>query len=744
MHESIRPSPSEHERFAKVALPVPLTDSFTYAIPDEFRGRVFVGCRVEVSFGRRLMSGIVVDVTGETDVSGIKPIRRLYETYLPSSLIQLTRWIASYYGCSIGEAAQSVLPPLLKPARSRQRLAGRLVLEGPAANGEMELVLRRAPKQLELARVLMHAGGEASIERVLGEWGFSREHVKGLVDKGIASLESSEAESSLEAIEKSVTALTTDQSQAMALVGRCLEAGRFSPVLLHGVTGSGKTEVYIRAASQAVSMGGGCIVLVPEIGLLPQATVRYRRVFGDGIAILHSRLTGAERFAIWKSIESGQRRIVLGPRSAVFGPVRNLKLIIVDEEQDDSYKQDDKPRYHARHVALMRGKFEGLTILLGSATPSAESFHHAMTGRYERVTLRSRVEGSVLPAVNFVDMREASTEGAFFSSPLLSRLESNIEAGHQSILFLNKRGHARFVQCNTCGWAARCPNCDISLTYHRVSQKLRCHFCGFGRPVVDRCDVCGSPKLYFGGVGTQRIELDLAAFFPGLGILRMDADTTSGKKGHQRVLEKFAGGEYSVLIGTQMVAKGHHFPSVNFVGVLFAEEGLNYPDFRSAERTFQQLTQVAGRAGRGGRRGEVTIQTYMPDHPVFRFLRSHDYEGFMSEELAVRKQLNYPPFSKIILASCTSPKRDVLNRVITRWAEATRQRLAPKRIDVLGPVPPLVARVKNRYREQVLIKGTLSERDKRLVLDDFRKAVERERAGRGVEIRWDVDPETFL
>jgi primosomal protein N' (replication factor Y) len=555
-------------------------------------------------------------------------------------------------------------------------------------------------------------------------------------------IETGGRKSPLAAMERPVVDLNLDQKRALDKINACLSVDKFSPILLHGVTGSGKTELYLRAAQRVLSQGGGCIVLVPEIGLIPQATERYRIFFGDEIAILHSRLTGPERFSVWHRMESGRCRIVLGARSAIFSPVRKLKLIIVDEEQDDSYKQEDKPRYHARSVALMRGKFEKLTVVMGSATPSMESFHRAKEGLYQHLSLPGRVGGSVLPRVRFVDMRKATMEGSYFSSYLLERLERNISQGHQCILFLNKRGHARFVQCNACGWVARCKSCDISLTYHRIPSGLRCHFCGYNRAAVTRCDECGSVRLYLAGAGTQRIELDLAAFFPGVGILRMDADTTSGKEGHRRVLEEFSAGNHPILIGTQMVTKGHHFPSVNLVGVLFAEESLNYPDFRSAERTLRQLTQVAGRAGRGEDEGEVVIQTYMPEHGVFAHLKSQDYAAFAEEELEVRRQLKYPPFSRIVLASFSAVGQAVLARVVGRWTVTVRQRLKGK-AEVLGPVPPPVARVKNRFREQVMIKGRLTDSEKGTLLDDFKKISESERGGRTVRLRWDVDPETF-
>jgi primosomal protein N' (replication factor Y) len=351
------------------------------------------------------------------------------------------------------------------------------------------------------------------------------------------------------------------------------------------------------------------------------------------------------------------------------------------------------------------------------------------------------VSGGTLPTIHFVDMR--SSDCGVLAPYLIERLEANIKAGDQSILFLNKRGHARYVQCTACGWVARCRNCDISLTYHRVERRLRCHFCGYAESSVTRCPDC-SAALRFTGAGTQRVELDIASLFPGAAILRMDADTTSGKDGHRRVLEKFSSGDYPILIGTQMVAKGHHFPNVNLVGVLFAEESLNFPDFRSSERTFRQLVQVAGRAGRGSDKGEVVIQTYIPDHGVFKYLKTHDYDGFMSEELGVRKQLNYPPFSRLILASCTATKEELVSRVAERWAADMRRMLPRKAVQVLGPVQPVVARVKNRYREQILIKGDLVSTDKVALLDAFKRVAEDEPGGRSIELRWDVDPEAFL
>jgi primosomal protein N' (replication factor Y) len=740
-------------RFARVVLPIPVEQPFTYEIPDALAGRVFVGCRVDVPFGKRALSGVVVGLADAADVPRVRPIREVQETYLPPELLELTRWIASYYGCSVGEAVQAVLPPSLRRAKVTAKPTGiarvadaglRAGGEGAAAYAAAQRALSRARRQLALLTELLSAGGEAPVPVVMGEWGYAREILDGLVARGMVRIDAAASASPLDALETRVERLTDAQAHALATVVDGLRAREFRPVVIHGVTGSGKTEVYLRAARHALDAGGGCIVLVPEIGLLPQATARWRRVFGDLVAIIHSRLTGPERFEIWERIVHGEQRVVVGPRSAVFSPVRDLRLIIVDEEQDESYKQDDKPRYHARSVALVRGRNQKLSVLLGSATPSAESLRHAREKKYGFARLAERVGGGSLPEIEIVDMRDPAARGSILSPRLVERLEQTLRGGRQSIVFLNKRGHARYVQCSACGWLAMCKNCDVSLTFHRVGDRLKCHLCGYERGSPARCDACGSRQLHYTGAGTQRVELELKAVFPGVAVLRMDADTTAGKDGHRRILEDFGTGQYPILLGTQMVTKGHHFPGVDLVGVVSAEDGLNFPDFRSAERTFQQLTQVAGRSGRGGPSGGVVVQTYSPEHPVFRYLRTHEYDAFMTEELEVRRSLNYPPYARLVLASCSASSAPLLSAFMEEWAAASRQALAQRPVAVLGPTAPLIPRVKNRYREQMLLKGAVTQPDKDAVLGACRRILERRKGARAIELRWDVDPEAFL
>ena len=742
--DSSKPS-EQPAAFVKVALPIPVDTLFTYAVPETLAGQIIVGSRVEVPLGQRILSGIVLELLPTKDIPETRPIRSVAETFLSPPLIKLAGWMAAYYGCSRGEAAQALFPPRGSQSKQKPVVKGNVQLTArgrSTENGDDKL--SQARRQQALLEAIRRAGGDIPVDRVTGEWGYSRRILSQLMDRGLVAVQTDKRSSPLDSLDGVVNCLDPLQDKSLTALTKAIDSGKFSPFLLYGVTGSGKTEVYLRAAKHTLETGGGCIVLVPEIGLLPQATARYRRVFGSDIAIIHSRLTSLERLRIWAGVERGEYRLVLGPRSAVFSPVRNLKLIIVDEEQDDSYKQDDKPRYHARNVALMRAKQNEFTVLMGSATPSAETYHQAAISHYNYLELPQRVGGTEMPDIRLVDMRDESCPGSIFSALLLDRLESNIKSRSQSIIFLNKRGHARFIQCSTCGWVAECKKCDISLTYHRIGRRLKCHFCGLDRAAPVRCEKCGGSKILFSGVGTQRVELELEGLFPGVGILRMDADTTSGKEGHRRILERFSTGQYPVLIGTQMVTKGHHFPGVNLVGVLHAEEGLNFPDFRSAEKTFQILTQVSGRSGRAGRRGEVIIQTYMPDHYVFGFLKSNDYIGFIKEELAIRKRLNYPPFSRLILASGISTNQPVLSEVMARWAAGIKPILDSRGASLLGPCPPLVPKVNNRFREQVLIKGRLSDPDKKNVLAVFNQVAGSTERGRSVDLRWDVDPESFF
>ncbi|MDD4857951.1 MAG: primosomal protein N', partial [Candidatus Krumholzibacteria bacterium] len=468
--------------------------------------------------------------------------------------------------------------------------------------------------------------------------------------------------------------LTGDQQTAFAAVCAALASGASARFLLHGVTGSGKTEVYLRCIEEALRMGKSALVLVPEIALIPQTTSRFRRRFGAAVAVLHSRLTGAQRAALWRGARRGEIRIVIGARSAVFVPLERLGIIVVDEEQDSSFKQEDKPRYNAVRAARFRAEREGAVLLLGSATPSLEAYAAARRGETGYLVLHSRPGGLEMPRVEIVDMRGRYE---IFSEEMLRSLEGCIARREQAVILINRRGHANFVQCRGCGWIAQCPDCSISLTFHSRAQKLLCHYCGFQEEVPDACPRCGEYKIVHRGIGTERVEMELMNLLPGVRVARMDLDTTSGRAGHLAVLASFSSGEKDVLLGTQMVAKGHHYPNVTLIGVLTADRGLRFPDFRAAEKTFRLLFQAVGRTGRGEKGGTVLIQTYAGDHYLYQYLVRHDYEGFAARELEIRESLGYPPAGELMLFTVSSRTQERCERSAAAVAEALEKAAAP-------------------------------------------------------------------
>jgi len=529
-------------------------------------------------------------------------------------------------------------------------------------------------------------------------------------------------------------ALTPDQQTAFDAVCGALASGGGARFLLHGVTGSGKTEVYLRCIEEALRMGKSALVLIPEIALIPQTTSRFRRRFGATVAVLHSRLTGAQRAALWRGARSGEIRIVIGARSAVFVPLEDLGIIVVDEEQDSSFKQEDKPRYNAVRAARFRAEREGAVLLLGSATPSLETYDAARRGETRYLVLRSRPGGLEMPRVDIVDMRGRYE---IFSEELLRALEGCLARREQAIILLNRRGHANFVQCRSCGWIAQCPNCSISLTFHSRGQRLLCHYCGFKEEVPDACPRCGAYTIVHRGTGTERVEMELMNLLPGVKVARMDLDTTAGRAGHLAVLEKFSSGEKDVLLGTQMVAKGHHYPNVTLIGVLSADRGLHFPDFRAAEKTFRLLFQAAGRTGRGAKGGWVLIQTYAPEHFIYRYLARHDYEGFAARELEMREALGYPPAGKLLLFTVSSRSREQTAAAAAKVAAALEKTLPGEAPGVLGPTPALIERLRGRYRLQILIKGSLDGPLRRSLLGAARESLA---GAKSVDLQWDVDP----
>lgn len=542
------------------------------------------------------------------------------------------------------------------------------------------------------------------------------------------------AELDYPSVDKASIVLSTNQVKAVAVGQAHLQAGRFASLLLHGVTGSGKTEVYLNLIEQALALGRSAIFLLPEIALTPQTLSRISARFGDRVAAIHSGLSAGQRCLVHEGAARGEIDVVVGPRSALFAPLKNLGIIVVDEEHENSYKQDEKPRYHARHTALVRGRDNKALVVLGSATPDLESMSNAQTGRFELLELPERMGGK-LPVVEVVDMRGASTvEG--FTPALTDAMQETLDAGEQIILYYNRRGFARVVQCTSCGEVVMCPNCDIGLTYHLRPRRLLCHYCSFTRDLPKTCPDCGADETVPSGGGTEKVELYLQAHFPEARLLRLDRDTTTRRGSHKKILAAFARGEADILVGTQMVAKGHHFPNVTLVGVLAADDGLGLPDFRAAERSFQLLTQVAGRSGRT-KSGRVIFQTWQPEHPVIQAAAAHDYTTFLRDELPARKALGYPPHRRLLRVGVTGRRLAEVEDAAERLAEVIRVSFQRPDLTVLGPAPAVFPRLHDRYRFQILIKGTLNRREKQWLagaLANLRSSY------KGIDAVHDVDP----
>lgn len=502
--------------------------------------------------------------------------------------------------------------------------------------------------------------------------------------------------------------LTGEQAAAIDAVGEFKSAG-FQILLLHGVTGSGKTQVYLELIKKARDEGRTALVLIPEIALTPQAVQRYRAVFGDSVTVLHSRLSRGERYDAWRKLRSGEKRIALGPRSTVFAPLENLGLIVVDEEHENSYKQmDPAPRYHARDVAIMRAKIQNCPIVLGSATPSLESYYNAKSGKYKLCCLTERIDATPMPKISLI-LRKPDAElknWPVLSPQMLDRIRESIKKQEQIILLQNRRGYAAFLRCTSCGSIEYCPYCDITLTFHRKDDRLKCHYCGFEKRAPESCASCGGSNLSFRGIGTQKVEEALKEAIPEVRILRMDLDTTRSKHAHIRLITDFEKGKGDILLGTQMVAKGHDFPGVQMVGIISADTGLHFPDFRAGERTFQLLTQAAGRAGRRNQTGEVWIQTLEPDHPVIQFALEHDYENFYIWEMEQRKALAYPPFGRLVVLHFKGRNEEQTHRAATVCAS-----LIPRKpwVICLGPVAAPLSRIRAVYRYQIILRSSKNE-----------------------------------
>jgi primosomal protein N' (replication factor Y) len=717
-----------------------LSRHFDYLLPDDLPVPA-AGTRVRVPFGRRETIGVVLEVAGESVVPDdrLRPVKRVLDSapLLPPRMLELLTWAAGYYHHPIGEVLHSALPVLLRRGAA------------PGAAAEERFVLTATGRQIEPAslrrsplRARVHAALAAqpegltatALSAVSDSW---RGAIRHFLELGWVEARDEPCLKPFAAAPAAPPpALSTEQADAVAAIDAV--AGQFHCLLVHGVTGSGKTEVYLRAIEDAVARGGQALVLVPEIGLTPQLVARFAGRIAAPIAVLHSGMNDSERLCAWQAARSGEAAVVIGTRSAVFTPLPRLALIVIDEEHDASFKQQDGFRYHARDVAIKRARLEAVPVVLGSATPSLESFHNAERARYQLLTLPARAGDARPPQVRLLDLRRLKlTEG--LSPPLLEALQARLARGEQSLLFLNRRGFAPVLMCHDCGWLAPCRRCDARLTVHRRSGALRCHHCGVEAPLPQVCPDCGSGNLHGIGEGTERIEERLTRLFPAARIERIDRDSTRRKGALEEKLRRVHAGEADILVGTQMLAKGHDFPELTLVGVLNADQGLYSADFRSEERLVQQLVQVTGRAGRGRKPGEVLVQTWQPDNPAFAALAHHDYGEFARFALAEREQAGYPPYAFLALLRAESTRAGAALAFLHAARALAGAAGIPPGVVLMDPVASPMERRAGRYRAQLLVQAG-ERRALHTLLGAWLARLEAEPRSRQVRWSLDVDP----
>ena len=702
---------------ARVLIDGPSELVFDYAVPAGLDVRA--GCRVRVPLRRKSATGTVLAMTSAPEQAdfALREIESLIdpEPLITPVLLRAGEWIADYYACGIETVIRSLLPESVRQEDNSAKTRRVAVLDAAPAAEVMEKLARRAPRQHAILALLSHAPDMRLPVADLGDG--SAAALKSMEKAGLLRLVAEEvrrdpeADANEEVVESAPLALNEAQQQALEAIISRIGQPAPKPVLLLGVTGSGKTEVYLQAARHVLDMGKTVLVLVPEISLTPQTVRRFKARFAamkDQVAVLHSHLSQGERFDEWHRIRKGLARIVIGARSAVFAPLPDLGLVIVDEEHENTYKQESVPRYHGRDVAVLRAAFEGCAIVLGSATPSLESWHNSQTGKYDVLRLDQRADGQKMPLVRVVDMRQEAAKHkggpAVLSDKLRVALERRLETGEQSILFLNRRGFARSLQCPACGHVCQCPHCSVALTYHRTDERLVCHVCGHQSIVPRKCPECKDPAIIMQGYGTQKVEEIMAKVLPAAKIARIDADAMRRKHALRDTLGAFKSRKIDILIGTQMIAKGLHFPNVTLVGILNADLSLHVPDFRAGERTFQLITQVAGRAGRGDIEGEVIVQTFTPHSPSIQYARRHDFDGYAEQEMEFRRQFAFPPYGHCAVLTARSNHE--------RRAEFTLQtlhlRLAENLPDgiLLGEVlPSPLVKAHGQFRFQITLRS---------------------------------------
>jgi primosomal protein N' (replication factor Y) len=763
--EASQAPPQTAGLFAEVVFDRPLDHAYTYAVPDKLQPHVAVGKRIVAPFGRgdRATVGFCVGLTETAPGREVKELVRVLDDVplLSPNLLRLTRWMADYYLCGWGQILNVVVPAGAKEKAGTRAAtfleavpAAELAQPPAKVTAKQQTVLeelRRHEHPLELRQLMRLAKcGTGPVEMLVSK-GLARRVVRRIdtVQANACRLAGDDGARAVKGEAADRLVLNRDQQGAWATLQPAVRGGGFQAFLLHGVTGSGKTELYLRAIEEVIQQGKEALVLVPEISLTPQTIQRFQGRFGE-VAVLHSHLGNAERGAHWRRIAGGLVKIVVGARSAVFAPARNLGLIVVDEEHEGSFKQEATPRYHGRDVAVMRARLENIPILLGSATPSLESWHNAQRGHYTLLTLPSRVLDRPLPRVALIDLRHDMGRGGRFHAltpGLENAVRAALSAGGQVMLLLNRRGFSTHLHCPTCGHVETCRFCDLALTFHRQRDVTLCHYCGYEQVPPKLCPQCSQAQVRYQGLGTEKLQAEIEEKFAGYVVQRMDSDTMKRPGSHAKVLSAFRKGEIHILLGTQMIAKGLDFPNVSLVGVVNADVALHLPDFRAAERTFQLLAQVAGRAGRGPRGGQVVVQTFSPEHPCIRLAAAHDYEAFASAELVHRREHNYPPYQRlarlIVRSRDLDDGRAFADRVAESFRRAQQKLESPSpgsaHVRLLGPAEAPIFRMKGYYRFHFQLQSAsagILHKLLRAVLPSLRPPG-------GVELALDVDPQNM-
>ncbi|MFA6815532.1 MAG: primosomal protein N' [Lentisphaeria bacterium] len=732
---------------AEVVFNLSANRGFDYTIPSALLGQIEVGSRITADFNHSKRSGYVMNLKKTSVFPTLKPILALESNsrQIPPKLLKLAAWISDYYCCARENAVWSLLPAVVRKGAMEHKKCQYIFVSEKAIHKEdgYEALKETERKVITTLEEL----GPLTNKNLLGVVDTSAYSIKKLCEKGWLTKEIRVTERDpfigKIPVRDKPKKLNDEQLNALKVIENSLNSPTGSTILLHGVTCSGKTEVYLQAIQHCLKQKRTAIVLVPEISLTPQTCDRFRQRFGNLVSVLHSGLSDGERFDEWTRIHEGRSQIAIGARSALFAPFTNLGLIVVDEEHEDSYKQNDAPRYNARDVAVVRGRLENATVLLGSATPSLESYLNCQRGRYTLIRMKERIGKLPMPRVEIIDMSaEIAKEGrgTFFSERLKEQMKERLKKAEQIILFLNRRGFATQLMCEKCGYTAQCENCSIGYTYHRKEGKLICHMCGAEKTAPVKCPKCGDPGIRFTGCGTEKIESITRAMFPKAVVARMDSDTMGNKNSYSTILDAFRSGHIDILIGTQMITKGLDFPNVTLVGIIRADTGLNLPDFRSAERTFQLITQVAGRAGRGETPGLVIVQTHMPYHFALQAAQEHSCERFIEEELPTREALDFPPYSHMLIVHFKSEDAAIAEQTATAFSNELCPMLPPDKIQIIGPMPAPLSKVNKYYRFQILLRGG----NIRFLTRTVHHLLQQKRWPNKAIIYIDVDPRSLL